>query len=259
MPKISLITAVYNRSATIRDAIESVVHQRDADIEYIVVDGNSTDGTEEIIRSYSSRVDRYIREADTGIYNALNKGIAASTGEIIGFIHADDMLTSDSVMQAVSKAFHDPEIDAAYGDLVYVDSNQTSKVVRYWKSGIFNRYRFRWGWMPPHPTVYIRRKRYLELGGYREDFQISADYELLVRMFYKHRLKTEYIHDVLVTMRQGGKSNVSVQNRLLANREDRKAWEVNQLRPPLGLQFLKPMSKLHQFWERPPHNLLQSR
>ncbi len=250
-PKITIITAVFNRATTIQTSIESVLNQRAANIELIVIDGNSTDGTQEVVRRYEANLAKFISESDTGIYNALNKGIRAATGEVVGFLHADDMLANPNVVRSISDAFQDPTIDAAYGDLVYVDALRPEHIVRYWKSGQATKSRFRRGWMPPHPTFYLRREHYVTLGGYREDFQISADYELLLRMLFKHRLRPAYIEDVLVKMRLGGKSNISMANRLLANREDRHAWEVNDLRPPFGLQLFKPLRKLYQYWFRP--------
>ena len=252
--RISIITAVYNRVTTIQSSIESVLNQRGASIEYIVIDGNSTDGTQDVICRYQGSLAKYVSEPDTGIYNALNKGIAAATGDVVGFIHADDMLANPYAIRGIATAFQDPSVDAAYGDLVYVDSEHPDRIVRYWKSGKAGTSRFLRGWMPPHPTFYLRRKHYLDLGGYREDFQISADYELVLRMLFKQQLKPAYIEDVLVRMRLGGKSNVSMGNRLLANREDRLAWQVNGLKPPMGLQLFKPLRKLYQYWLRPKPN-----
>ncbi|MDZ4848399.1 MAG: glycosyltransferase, partial [Pirellulaceae bacterium] len=164
---------------------------------------------------------------------------------------ADDLFAGPDVVSKISKFFLDPSIDAVYGDLVYVDAGRLDRIVRYWKSGKFQSNRFRRGWMPPHPTVYLRRQRYLDFGVYRKDFQISADYELLIRMMFKQCVKTAYLDEVIVKMRLGGKSNASMHNRLLANWEDRRAWEVNDLRPPFALQLLKPLRKLRQFWTRP--------
>jgi len=250
-PRISIITAVFNRASTVQASIESVLKQRRANIEYIVIDGNSSDGTQEVVRRYESSLAKFISEPDTGIYNALNKGVLAASGDIVGFIHADDTLANPNAIRLIADAFQDPTVDAAYGDLVYVDAGRPERIVRYWKSGQASESRFRRGWMPPHPTFYLRREHYLNLGSYREDFQISADYELLIRMLFKHRLKPAYVDHVLVKMRLGGKSNVSVGNRLLANREDRRAWEVNGLRAPFGLQLFKPLRKLYQYWLRP--------
>jgi glycosyltransferase len=254
VPRISVITAVYNRQSTIGEAMESVLRQTGIDLEYIVVDGLSDDGTEQVVRSFGSRISTYIREADSGIYDAMNKGIRAATGEIVGFLHADDLLASPWTLAKIQQAFSQKAIDAVYGDLLYVQAASPQRIARYWQAGPWHPNHFRWGWMPPHPTVYLRRSRYQQWGLYRQDFQISADYELLVRMFHKHRLSVEYIPEVLVKMRLGGKSNASLGNRLLANREDRRAWEVNEIPVPWGLAWLKPLRKLPQYWRRPPMN-----
>ncbi len=248
---ISIITAVYNRAETILATIESVLQQRDADIEYIVVDGNSDDGTEDIVRNYDGRISQYIREADTGIYNAINKGIRAASGDIVGFVHADDMLDGTEIIKKVSDAFRDPSVDAIYGDLVYVHRYRPEKIVRYWHAGPYDVSRFRWGWMPPHPTFYLRREHYLKLGVYRENFSIASDYELILRMLFKNKLKAAYINDIMVRMQFGGMSNASLWNRLRSNTEDIQAWKVNGLLPPRGLRLLKPLQKIQQYWTRP--------
>ena len=250
-PKITVITAVRNCVATIEATIQSVLNQRDVDIEYIVVDGNSNDGTEDVIRRFEGQISKYIREADNGIYSALNKGIRASTGDIVGFLHADDELKGVDSCKRIAEVFCNKDIDATYSDLVYVDRNRPEKIVRYWKSKPMNCNSFQWGWMPPHPTFYLRRKHYLELGLYREDFEIAADYELMLRMLYKHRLNTAYLKGVLIQMRLGGKSNANLNSHLCANREDMLAWKVNDLKPPSWLRMLKPIRKLSQYWNRP--------
>lgn len=252
-PRISVITAVYNRVATIRDCIESVLQQDWPEVEYIIVDGNSSDGTDRIVAEYADRLGPSVREADRGIYDALNKGLGMATGDVVGFLHADDLFAHRSVLSGIAGAFADPAVQASYGDLVYVDAADPARVVRYWRSGPFRRSSFRWGWMPPHPTVYLRRAQYETSGKFRTDFSISADYEMMVRLLYRDRLQAAYLPDVLVRMRVGGKSNASLGNRLKANQEDRRAWQVNGFRPPFGLRFSKPLRKLGQFFRRPPH------
>ncbi len=249
--RVSIITAVYNRVSTIRATIESVLGQRNADIEYIVVDGNSNDGTDRVIRDFQDRITNSIREPDTGIYNALNKGIRAATGDIVGFVHADDTLNAVDTIEKMSRAFLDPTVDATYGDLVYVNHYRPETIVRYWRAGAYDEKRFRHGWMPPHPTFYLRRDHYCKLGGYREDFSISADYELILRMLYKHRLKAAYIDDIMVRMQFGGVSNKNLWNRFKSNTEDQHAWKVNGLLPPTWLRLLKPIQKIQQYWKRP--------
>jgi glycosyltransferase involved in cell wall biosynthesis len=252
-PKISIVTAVFNRQRTIADTIESVLSQSYANIEYIVVDGMSNDGTNEVIDRYAEQIDTYVREPDDGIYDALNKGIARASGDVIGFVHADDLLAHDRVISAIADVFErKPETEAVYGDLLYVDENNTDRVVRYWRSGRYRRNRFFFGWMPPHPTCYIRRRCYEQYGDYDNSMSISADYDLLVRMFVKHEIRVEAIQDVLVKMRVGGVSNVSLRARRRANREDALAWSNSGLRKPFALRLIKPLRKIGQYWARPP-------
>ena len=245
--KISIITAVYNREKTIGHAMESVFAQDYQDIEYIVVDGMSNDGTDDVVQRFRDRIAVSIREKDTGIYNALNKGIRVATGEIVGFLHADDFLASSQCISRIAQALQQSGADGTYGDLQYVDATEPSRVKRLWLAGEYRVNRFRWGWMPPHPTVYLRRSLYERFGGFREDFQIAADYELLVRMMVKHQIRARYINEVIVKMREGGKSNANLKNRLTANREDLRAWKVNHLHPPTGLRWMKPLRKVSQF------------
>lgn len=247
--KISIITAVYNRVETISHTIESVLEQTHPDIEYIVVDGMSNDGTENIVSKYSERIDRQVREKDDGIYDALNKGIRLASGEVVGLLHADDFFAHRDVIANIAREFSaDHSTMGVYGDLVYVDRHEPTRVVRRWKSGKYDPSKYRWGWMPPHPTVYFRRECYLRYGLFREDFRFAADYELLVRMMQVHGVSMRYIPETLVCMRVGGLSNASVSNRVQANREDAKAWSVNGLQPPWGLRLLKPLRKIYQYF-----------
>ncbi len=247
MPKISLITAVYNRVSTIEQAIESVVSQQNCKFEYIVVDGNSTDGTIDLIGQYHEQINHLIHEPDRGLYDALNKGIDVATGDFVGFLHADDLLAGPHVLEQIEQACGG-DVDGVYGDLVYVDKEDPSRITRIWSAGEFRLSNMSFGWMPPHPTFYLRRELYQRWGGYRLEFGTAADYELMVRMLVKHKSRVAYIPQTLVKMRVGGQSNLSIANRLKANRQDRLAWSINGLRPPLGLRFLKPLRKLHQFW-----------
>jgi len=250
-PKISVITAVHNRSATVGAAIESVLGQTWPNVEYILIDGMSNDGTDDVIRSYGDRIDRSIREPDEGIYDALNKGIRAATGDVVGFLHADDLLASPDVLESIAREFQSGEIDGVYGGLYYVNAQNPDRIVRYWKPVPYKIGRFWRGWMPPHPTCYLRRECYLQHGLFNRSMSIAADYELLVRMMVRYRIRVSSIDRVLVRMRVGGKSNASLRNRLLANREDVEAWRINGLRPPLGLRFTKPARKLLQFLAKP--------
>lgn len=252
--KVSVITSVYNRVKTIESAVQSVVQQTYPLVEHVCVDGMSNDGTSDVLQAYSDRIDRIIREPDSGIYDALNKGIAASTGDVIGFLHADDILhTSDSLAQ-IAASFADPQVDAVYGDLLYVDHDDTDRIIRYWKSGDYERRRFWRGWMPPHTTIYVRRHVYEDFGGYRTDFGSGADYEWIVRAFIKGQIKAAYCPQIIVKMRVGGASNESLRTRFRANLGDHKAWLANELKPPFGIRLTKPLSKLSQYIVRPAKN-----
>jgi glycosyltransferase involved in cell wall biosynthesis len=246
--KVSIITVVYNRHDTIAEAIGSVLQQTYADIEYIVVDGASTDGTVAIIQQYANSVSKFVSERDGGLYDALNKGIRLATGDIIGFLHADDIFYSKNVVSQIIEAFQKFNTDSVYADLVYVDKQRVNKLVRNWKSGQFKRSKFLYGWMPPHPTFYVKREVYERLGLYNTTLKSAADYELMLRYLYKFNISTTYIPKRFVRMRAGGKSNLSLSNRLKANQEDHQAWLLNGLEPRFYTRYLKPLRKLVQYW-----------
>ncbi|MFD2244902.1 glycosyltransferase family 2 protein [Pontibacter ruber] len=245
--KVSIITIVYNNRETIADAIESVLGQTYPDIEYIVVDGLSTDGTVDVIRSYGDCITKFVSEKDKGLYDAINKGIGMATGDVIGLLHSDDIFNSSEALAAVAKAFQKHNTDSVYADLVYVDREQPQKVIRNWKSGNYDRQSFLYGWMPPHPTFYVKREIYQKLGLYNTLFKSAADYELMLRYLYKHGVSTHYIPEILVRMRVGGKSNVTLINRIRANNEDYNAWIMNGLKPKFYTRYLKPLRKITQF------------
>jgi glycosyltransferase involved in cell wall biosynthesis len=245
--KVSIITIVYNNSETITDAIESVLEQTYPDIEYIVVDGQSTDGTVEIVKSYGNRVSKFVSEPDGGLYDAINKGISLATGDVIGFLHSDDIFYASDVIDKVVKAFKEYNTDSIYADLLYVHKSDTDHVVRNWVSGNYNCNNFLLGWMPPHPTFYVRKSCYEKHGLYNTTFKSAADYELMLRYLYKHHVSTTYLPEKLIKMRVGGKSNVSLKNRIRANNEDYRAWIINDLRPRFYTRFLKPIRKLVQY------------
>ncbi|MEM1228650.1 MAG: glycosyltransferase family 2 protein [Planctomycetota bacterium] len=255
MTNISIVTAVRNCGENLGEAILSVDSQFCESREYVVIDGDSHDGTELVLASNLDHIDILVSEPDEGIYDALNKGIARSSGDVIGFLHADDVLADDTVLHEIREAFLDSDVEAVFGDLVYVDQQATSRIHRYWQEASYDVGRFHLGWMPPHPTVYIRKEVYEEFGGYRTDFSISADYEMMVRLMVKHRIRVKHIPKIMVKMRKGGKSNASWANRRLANWEDRQAWIVNGLKPPPFLRLTKPLRKLPQYWRRPPVSL----
>lgn len=245
MVDISIITATYNSASTLRGTLESVLEQG-VGAEQIIIDGGSKDQTMEIVTSYP-HIDKWVSEPDRGIYDAMNKGIAMASGEVIGILNSDDFYADERVLSRVAEVFTDPRVDSCYGDLKYVHPLDTTKVTRNWKSGSFSREAFFWGWMPPHPTFFVRRSVYEKYGCFNLELGSAADYELMLRFLVKHRISTVYISEVLVKMRAGGASNLSLKNRLKANRMDHKAWYVNELRPYPWTSVMKPLRKIGQF------------
>jgi glycosyltransferase involved in cell wall biosynthesis len=242
--KISIITVSYNSMRVISRCICSVLAQNNP-FEYIIIDGNSTDDTQKIIKKYENYIDRIISEDDNGIYDAMNKGVQHATGEIIGFLNSDDFYGHHNIFQKVSATFEETRCDACYGDLVYVDTRY--RPLRYWKSGPFNRQKFYRGWMPPHPTFFVKKTIFDRYGGFDPSFGTAADYELMVRFLVKYEISCTYIPKVLVCMQTGGASNVSFNARWAANRNDFEAWEQNGLQPSKFTTILKPIRKIHQF------------
>lgn len=248
--KVSIITISFNAADTIADTIASVIEQDYPDLEYVVVDGNSTDGTQAVIESFGNQIHTYRSEPDKGIYDAMNKGVSLATGDLIGILNADDVFTHDQVITRIVNVIKLNESDACYADLQYVDRKNSDKVLRHWEAGPYDRSAFLRGWMPPHPTFYLKRKCYEQMGLYRAQMRISADYELMLRMLYKHNVKTAYLNEVTVKMKAGGESNVSLKNRIKANKEDRMSWKVNGLKPGKLTFVMKPLGKITQFFKR---------
>jgi len=247
---VSIITVVLNRKKTIEDAIKSVLSQNYSNIEYIVIDGWSRDGTLEVINKYKDKIAKIISEPDKGVFDAMNKGIKMASGEIIGILNADDFYTSDDVIEKVVETFQEEDCDCLWGDLVYVDAKNTDKIIRYWKSSQFEPGKFKNGWMPPHPTFFVRKWVYEKYGGFNLDFPISADYELMLRFLEKYKVKSCYIPQVLVKMRVGGQSSKNILNIIKANIECYKAWKINGLKiNPLRI-FLKPLLKISQYFKK---------
>jgi glycosyltransferase involved in cell wall biosynthesis len=247
--QISVITAVFNRAATLGESLRSVHSQRWPEIEHIVIDGGSTDGSLAILDQHKSRIAKIVSEPDGGLYDALNKGIRQASGDVIGFMHADDEFATPHALARVAQAFEDPDVGAVYGDLVYVKKNDVSRVVRYWRAGQYQRTQLTQGWMPPHPTFYVRREVYSRFGGFDTRYRIAADYENMLRILWRGRIKAAYIPEVLVRMRVGGISNMSIFNMLHKSREDYAAMRENGIG---GLQalLLKNVTKLPQFVTR---------
>jgi glycosyltransferase involved in cell wall biosynthesis len=247
--KFSIITVCYNSISTLEHTIQSVLSQDFKDFEYIVVDGGSTDGTLDILKKYEHQL-RYISEKDKGIYDAMNKGLKMAKGEIIGMIGSDDFYPSNDVLSAVNQSFEISQADSVYGDKQYVNPSNIKAIVRYWKVGPYRRENWLNGWMPPHLSFYLKKSAYDTYGHYRTDFACSADYELMLRMLYKHRISTFYLPKVIMTMRNGGTSTASWKHRLVANKEDRKAWRINKLSPRWYTLWWKPLSKITQLFKK---------
>lgn len=225
------------------------VHAQDYDnVEYIIIDGASTDGTQEIIRQSLKEEDVFISEPDEGLYYALNKGIQKATGDIVGILHADDLFTDAHVISDVMKLMSHCDADLCYSDLHYVERENPDKVVRNWVAGEYEGGQFLKGWMPPHPTVWVKKSIFDKYGMYDTEFKTAADYEWLLRTIHKHKVRIVYLPRVTVKMRVGGKSNITLINRLKANREDRKAWTKNGLKPQPFTLLFKPLSKIRQYF-----------
>lgn len=248
--KVSIVTVVYNGADTIRDAIESVLSQTHADLEYIIVDGASSDGTIDVINAYGDRIQQFVSEPDRGIYDAMNKGIGLAKGDIIGILNADDLYPNEHVIARVVETFTQINTDAVYGNLVYADRNNPDQITRYWRAGLYRTGAFLQGWMPPHPTFFVRADLYRQFGLYNLVMRSAADYELMLRFIHKQKISLAYLNEVLVVMRTGGISNRDVKNRLRANQEDRQAWQLNELRPHFYTLWLKPLRKITQFFRR---------
>jgi UDP-N-acetylmuramyl pentapeptide phosphotransferase/UDP-N-acetylglucosamine-1-phosphate transferase/glycosyltransferase involved in cell wall biosynthesis len=245
--KVSIITVVFNNVSTVEETIRSVISQDYPDVEYIVIDGKSTDGTLQILEGYQDHFDVFVSEKDEGLYDAINKGISLASGDIVGILHSDDLYYDRQVISRVVESFQESHADCVYGDLDYVKKDNTNEIVRDWKSGQLQEDSFQKGWMPPHPTFFTKRSCYLELGTYNTSFRTSADYELMLRFLCRHKKKAVYLEKKLVKMREGGVSNASLKNRLKANREDMKAWRSNNLSPKPYTRFMKPLRKILQF------------
>lgn len=224
--KVSIITTCYNREKTIAQAIESVLGQDYPDIEYIVVDGGSTDDSFKVIRSYGSRIAKVISERDGGMYEAINKGIKMATGEIVGLLHSDDFLFHPHIISEIVERFKQTSADIVYGNGLFVDAQETDKVIRDWRSGNYRRWKVRLGWLPLHPTVYIKRSAIERYGLYNENYKIAADSDFLVRYLYKAHLKVEYLGKYVVRMRMGGLSTDS-QKRKAMWKEDVDMYRKN--------------------------------
>lgn len=244
--KISVITASYNCVDTIQDALDAVAIQKHSAVEHVIIDGASVDGTWEAVQAHGSARKVAFSEPDQGIYDALNKGIACSSGDVVGFLHADDVFADAEVLSRVAEAFADPSVEAVYGDLQYVHREDLSRVMRHWRSEPFEARKLARGWMPPHPTLYVRRSVYERLGGFDTSYRIAADYEFILRLFSQPGLRAIHIPKILVKMRVGGASNRSLSNIVRKSNEDLRALRYHRV-GGMGALAWKNLSKLGQF------------
>ncbi len=246
-PKVSIITVSYNSRKYIQSTIESVLSQTYCNIEYIIIDGNSTDGTVDIIKSYNSRISKFISESDGGIYNAINKGINLATGDIIGILNSDDFFAHPSVVTTIAHAFESPCIEMVYGDVRFVKCDDITKVVRYYSSKKFSIHKFQYGFMPAHPSCYIKKDTFLKYGYYKEDYLIGSDFEILIRFLHTHGIKNKYIEMPFVTMRMGGVSNKSLKSFYILNKEIIRACRENSIKTNALKVYLKYFIKIFEF------------
>ena len=255
--KVSIITVTYNSEKYLADCIESVRKQTYGDIEHIIVDGKSKDGTLKIVQKYSKYISHWISETDRGMYDAINKGMKMATGDIIGVLNSDDMLASADVIMDIVARFDETGKDALYGDLVYVDPVNPQKVMRYWKGLPYKRSRFTYGWMPAHPTFYIRRELINQFGGYENHYYSAADYEFMARYLYRFKVNACYLPKMIVKMRTGGVSNSNIYRRLRANRRDYLAMKKNNIPFAFIVSILKPLLKIPQYKNTLGHKIIK--
>ncbi|MBL8350013.1 MAG: glycosyltransferase [Burkholderiaceae bacterium] len=248
--KITVITVTYNGGRTLVEALDSVARQTHPDIEHIVIDGGSTDGSLALIKRHGAHIAHMVSEPDKGIYDAMNKGLRMASGELVGFLNSDDTFATDDAIEQVARAASHGRPDAVFGDLVYVDPSRSQSTVRYWRAGNFSLAKLRLGWMPPHPTLYVRRDVIGRIGPFDARLRIAADYEFMLRLLSQPGLKVAYVPKVLVRMRLGGISNQSIAAMLRKSREDLAALRKHRVGGLVTL-VLKNLRKLPQFWAQP--------
>ena len=251
MKKISVITVMLNSEATLLDNIRSVNAQTYPHIEQVFVDGGSSDRSVQIAKSNAQKPHVLISEPDDGLYDAMNKGIKRASGDVIAFLNSDDVYADETILSQVALVFEDAAVDAVYGDLVYVKSNDTHKISRYWKSGPYQKGAFLRGWLPPHPTFMCRKKIYDQFGSFDTTFKIASDYELMFRFIQRHKIRVGYLPKVFVKMRTGGASN-TLTGMIKANLEVFRAFRQNGYPIHWRASVMKPVSKLGQFFKKPP-------
>lgn len=230
--KISIITSTYNSEKTVKDTFDSILNQTYKDIELLVIDGKSKDNTLEIVRHFEKKFQgrlKYISESDKGIYDAMNKGIRMATGDVVGILNSDDLYMDNKVLEDIANAFIQSNVDSIYGNLIFVEENDTTKVVRTWKGSQYQPESFLNGWHPAHPTFYVRREVYEKYGVFDISFDVSADFELMLRFIEKHRISNLYLDRTLIKMRMGGESTGSIKKIITGNKNVLRAFEKNGL------------------------------
>jgi len=245
--RFSIVTVCYNSVQTIKQTIKSVLVQTCSNIEYIIIDGGSTDGTLDILEKYKKNISVVVSEPDSGIYDAMNKGIKLATGDVIGILNSDDIYTDKTVLADIMNVFWQESIDACYGDIVYVDRENTEKIVRQWKAGEYKESKLQRGWIPPHPAFFVRKELYQKYGCFDSRFKIAADYEIMLRFFKKYSIVPYYLKKNIVHMREGGHSAKSMMQRTKGWKEIMNAWKVNDLQPPSLLILRRILSKINQY------------
>lgn len=248
--KISIITVCFNSADTIEDAIKSVLGQDYKDIEYIVIDGGSTDGTLDILTKYQSRISRYVSEPDEGVYDAMNKGIRLSSGDIVAILNSDDTYANRSVVSEIIEFIENNNLDGAYGDLLYVSKDDLEKVTRVWRPGKYKRGAFRYSWVPPHPTFFCHKYLFERYGFFDTKYRIAADFELMLRFIERHQIKVGYLPKIIVKMRTGGKANI-LRGMIRGNWEIMSSFRRNNFRLSPWFFIFKPIAKIAQLFKRP--------
>jgi glycosyltransferase involved in cell wall biosynthesis len=247
--KVSIITAVFNGASTIADTIESVIQQDYKNIEYIIIDNQSTDGTMDIVRGYSDHIDTFISEPDQGVYDAMNKGIKLASGDIIATLNSDDVYADATIARQMVEFMESQNLDTAYGDLVYIDKNNPEKIARFWQAGEYKKGAFYHGWVPPHPTLFCRKQIFEKYGYFNAEYQIAADFELMLRLMEKHNIKVGYLRKITVRMRTGGRTN-SLKGFFRGNYEIIHSFKANGLKFSPVFFLRKPTLKISQLLHR---------
>jgi glycosyltransferase involved in cell wall biosynthesis len=245
--KISIITVTHNAVDTLQDTIDSVASQDYPNVEHIIVDGKSEDSTLDIIQKNTETIGQWVSEKDEGIYDAMNKGIQMASGDVIAFLNADDFYTYPQAVGDMVQKMKDKDVDSCYADLEYVSAGDKTSVIRKWRSGEYHSNSFNMGWMPPHPTFFVKKEIYEKYGNFNLDLGTAADYEIMLRFLHKYQISATYLPKTIIKMRAGGVSNRTLFHRIAANKNDRKAWLVNNLKPQFYTLIFKPLRKIGQF------------